>query len=182
MLDHKVIYPATEEWLKRLSKPYLAFIKEEHDGILRSHRELTGGSCYLVGGSIFGPGGIRPPKLENLKPLPSQLLPIHQAWLANCDRHGNEWVRAQQVLRTAVGRAKSWQDIRDMIPDHVLRSFPADFNGLSRQRPDIYAGQPADDGYADRRSEREGYWDTKLLDLYEQVGPTVDLYVSYSLL
>ena len=183
MFDHKTVYPATEAWLTELTKPYLHFIREEHDGLLASHRALTGGGCYLVGGSIFGPGGVRPPKLDKLKPLPAQLLPAHQAWLANCDRHGAEWVRAQQVLRTAIGRAENWQDVRDMIPDHVLRPFPATgLMELTRQRPDLYAGQPSDPNYAQERAARERHWDIKLLDLYEQVAPTIDLYVSYRLL
>lgn len=183
MFDHAKLYPATEAWLTELAKPYLHFIREEHDGILVSHRSLTGGTSYLVGGSIFGPGGIRPAKLDNLKPLPQELLPAHRAWLANCDRHGAEWVRAQQVLRTAIGRAKNWQDVRDMIPDHVLRPFPATgLMELTRERPDLYAGDPTASTYADERFAREKHWDPKLLDLYEQVAPTVDLYVSYRLL
>lgn len=183
MFDHKTVYPATEAWLDQLAKPYLAFIRDEHKNLLSSHRAMTGSSCYLVGGSIFGPGGVRPPKIENLKPLPAELLPVHQAWLANCARHGEEWVRAQQVLRTAIGRAENWQDVRDMIPDHVLRSFPAEgLMALTRHRPDLYAGDPSAPDYAEQRAARELHWDTKLLDLYEQVSPTIDLYVSYSLL
>jgi len=183
VFDQKNLYPATEAWIQELAKPYLHFIKEEHKGIMASHREITGGSCYMVGGSIYGPGGIRPAKLDKLKPLPPQLLPVHQAWLANCDRHGAEWVRAQQVLRTAIGRASNWQDVRDMIPDHVLRPFPADnLMALTRTRPDIYAGEPSDPKYLEERKLRETYWDNKLLDLYESVAPTIDLYVSYRLL
>jgi hypothetical protein len=33
-----------------------------------------------------------------------------------------------------------------------------------------------------RSKLRETYWDNKLLDLYESVAPTIDLYVSYRLL
>ena len=183
MFDHKNVYPATERWLDELAKPYLHFIREEHDGILTSHRALTGGACYMVGGGIFGPGGIRPAKLEKLKPLPEQLLPAHRAWMVNCDRHGAEWVRARQVLHTVIGRAENWQDIRDMVPDHVLRPFPADgLMELTRTRPDLYAGPPDDSNYAQERVERERYWEVKLLDLYEQVAPTINLYVSYRLL
>ena len=183
MLNYKIIYPLTEAWLTELARPYLRFLYEEHNAILASHRELTGGVCYLAGGAIFGPGGVQPAKLDKLKPLPSQLLPVHQTWLANYNRHETEWVRAKQILRTVVGRAKTWQDIRDMVPDHVLRPFPSiGLMELTRQRPDLYAGQPDDPTYTQERKERERYWDTKLLDLYESVAPTINLYVSYRLL
>lgn len=183
MFDQKTLFPATEVWLNELAKPYLRFVKEEHESILRSHRQLTGGQCYVVGGSMFGEGGMRPTKLVGLKPLPPELLPAHCAWLTNCERHGAEWVRAQQVLRTAIGRAENWQDIRDMIPDHVLRPFPATgLMELTRHRPDLYAGEPSDSSYAAEREVREKHWDPKLLDLYQQVAPTINLYVSYRLL
>ena len=108
---------------------------------------------------------------------------MHHAWMANCDRHANEWVRAQQVLRTAIGRAENWQDIRDMIPDRLLKLFPAEgLMDLASRRPDIYAGDPNDPEYPRERELRMMYWEPKLLDLYESVAPTIDLYLSYRLL
>lgn len=183
MFDYKNVYPAMTHWLASLAKDYFAYIREEHAKLMQQHRSLTGGECYLVGGSIFGPGGARPPRLNGLKPLPPQLVPQHEEWLALCKQHGFEWTRATQVLRTAFSRTQCWQDVRDMIPDHVLRTFPAEgLMDLERTRPDLYAGSQEDPSYAQERALRERYWEPKLLDLYEQVAPTINLYVSYRLL
>ena len=183
MFDHKTFFPAMETWLTELAKPYLHFMRETHDELLASNRALTGNACYLVGGEIIGPGGVRPPKLGRVAPLPAQLMDAHLSWKAGKQRHTHEWVKACQVLRTAAGRAENWQDLRDMIPDHVLRPFPATgLMELTRCRPDLYAGDPGSSNYRAEREAREKHWDPKLLDLYEQVGPLVDLYVSYRLL
>ena len=183
MLDRGQLNSAKRKWFSELSGPYLRYVQQEHEELLQRHQELTGGTAYIVGGAIYSvhPGQQR--DLSKLKKLPDALLPAHAAWVANCNRHRHEWVQVEQVLNTALTHANSWQDIRDMIPDHVLRPFPATgLMELTRTRPDLYAGQPTDPTYSQERGEREKHWGTKLLDLYERVAPTIDLYVSYRLL
>lgn len=184
MFDSKKVYPAMKAWLDELARAYLGFLREEHDRLLTENRALTGNTAYLVGGQIFGPGGVRPPRLRGgLAPLPSQLMDAHLSWVAGMERHQTEWQKATQALQLAVSRCTSWQDFRDMLPDHVLRPFPATgLMELERTRPDLYAGAPQEPEYVENRRQRELYWEPKLLDLYEQAAPTIDLYVSYRLL
>ena len=182
--DTKAILLTIEQWLTELAKPYLWFIQDNHNKLLAQHRSMTGSNCYLMGGKLIGPGGKHPGKIEGrLKPLDPSLHVLHYEWLDQFRQHEEEWVKAMQVLRTVFAKAKNWQDVRDMIPDFVLRSFPAQgLMALSRTRPDLFAGSKDDPNYPKERADREVHWDTKLLDLYEQAAPSINFYVGYKLL
>lgn len=182
----KALFMGTQRWLDELARPFLETLKAEHAELLRSHRTHTGGDAYIVGSSIFVAGGgtTRPMGFSGkVTPLSEQLVPAHQAWFELISRHNREWRRTRQILQLLVGRAKNWQDLRDMFPDAVLRPFPASgLMELTRTRPDLYAGDPADSTYPQERRLRTDFWSPELLDKYEQVAPTVNLYVSYRLL
>lgn len=181
--DTKAILKEIEVWLSNLAKPYLWFIQDKHNKLLAANRSMTGSNCYLMSGKIFGPGGKHPGKIEGkLQSLPEPLRPDHIEWAEQMRIHEEEWVKAMQVLRTVFGRAKRWQDIRDMLPDFVLRTLPFDVMKLHRTRPDLFAGSKNDPNYPQERALREQHWDPKLLDLYEQATPSINFYVGYKLL
>lgn len=182
--DTKAILLTIDQWLAEISKPYLWFIQDTHNKLLAQHRSMTASNCYLMAGKIFGPGGKHPGKIEGrLVALDPSLHVQHYEWWAHMQQHEEEWVKAMQVVRTVFGKAKNWQDVRDMLPDFVLRSFPAQgLMALSRTRPDLFAGSKEDANYAQERADREQHWDSKLLDLYEQAAPSINFYVGYKLL
>lgn len=175
MLDSKTMFTVSELWLDELSRAYLRFLRDEHEILMTHLRSLTGSSFYIADGAIYGYGGevkMRPayPPVK----LPDQLQDMFQAWKAKKLSHKAEWIKVQQVVRTILGRCKDWQDVRDMFPDHVLRSIPV--RGLmdyQRHRPNLSTDFPP---------EQQSPWDEKLVKLYNQVKSTINLYVSYKLL
>lgn len=191
--DRAVILDFTNHLLDELSKPYLHYMREEFHRLKVANQAITGNTAYLVGSTVFAegmrvlaPGLYRAPA----KPLPPQLMDQHETWLVHWNRHQTEWGRACQAVRTVMARANTDQDIRDLLPDRVLRPVlhQSPLSELTRTRPDIYAGPPPLAGgpeeaeWQARVVEREQLWGPKPVALYAKHGPIIDLYVGYALL
>lgn len=149
--------------------------------VLDNHR-LTGKTAYSINnmGYYAMPMYVFPlnmvPKALDLGPLHSSLVARHGEWAARYEGFQHSGKRASQTLLSLLGKAQSFQDLRDMLPDTVCRVFPADhpIQLLTRSRPDLYACG-LEDGVP-------GHWDPKMVSSYAAISPLVDAYVGYNLL
>lgn len=110
---------------------------------------------------------------ESLHPLQQQ---EHADWLEFYQHHDRDFPRIRQKFGSVLARAKSLQDLRDMIPDHVLRlvNDVEGFSELQRTRPSVdSAGDPA------KLEELALTWDRKILAMYADVSDLLDQYLGY---
>lgn len=182
----------TQKMLKQVPTAFLTHLNKDHDAILNEHRSRYGRAEYLVGSKLFlaTNGDLpraqdRPRALNGIRGLDQDLWQVHNAWYGQYERHLREWRTTCQMVSSLVLRLKTWQDLRNIFPDHVSRPIlqePQLF-GLTRTAPEIYAGHPdATPNYDAERKLREDVWGPRPVSMYNQVAPLVDLYVGYQLL
>lgn len=178
--------------LDRLSTPYLGHINKAHDQILKDQRVLTGLGYYVIGEQQFSGMGKRVMPLmlsrnSNAIPLHPSLRTAHENWFQMFDRHLREWKAITQQLSSIVLRLKTWQEYRDVFPEHVISHVLSEpeLVGLVRRNDCAYPGNPRSmdpDVYATERLRCEAIWGHRPVHLYDQAAPLVDLYVGYKLL
>ncbi|MEO7082390.1 MAG: hypothetical protein ABIY71_12725 [Flavobacteriales bacterium] len=154
----------------------------EYEQLISANQAATSHDCFLVGKQCYFSGQRVYPmaQIRGVPPaLPTAFMPAFQSWKAPFKRLNQDLARITQSIASIVLRAKTPQDIRDMFPEHFLRPLLGGWEtgmDLQRTRLDLYADNP------DGRQEREQIWEPKLLDMYERIAPTIDLYLGYKLL
>ena len=161
----------------------------QYEQLMAAHRAATGYTCFLVGRQVyFSSQNAQPLALVTGTPpgLHPSLVPAFQAWEQPFKRLNQDLARIKQTIGSIVMRAKTCQDIRNMFPDHFLRPLLNSWlPGMELQRTslDLYAGPSKPfTSPTQERLNREALWDPHLLDMYERVGGTIDLYLGYKLL
>lgn len=184
------IQSALNTLLTRLPRAYLEFINKPHNQILQQH------GSYVVGGMYFSNATERVTPLAKIRKdtvpmrtLPANLFPQHAAWYQTYREYEREWATVSQQFRSIGQRLQSWQELRDVLPEQVIR--PAldleGLQGLTRSQPDLYAGAPPTNpalmsNYRQERKDREAIWGERLVYIYDSVAPTVDLYVGFKVI
>ena len=191
VIANHVFQSLTQRLLAELPVAYLSHINKPHDLILQEQRNRTGQGEYLVGNMLFNNNRMgRMHTVQQLpghrmQPLDPSLRDAHRDWYKLYSQHRSEWRTACQMISSVMMRVQTWQDFRDCLPDHVSRPILSEpeLVGLTRMRPEIYAGPPATTpNYDAERQIREDLWGPRPVSMYNQVAPLVDLYVGYSLL
>lgn len=157
--------------------------------LVNEHRAMTGANHYVYGANAFmDTGRVVPISQVKFKTQASKLhddlLPQHLEFWKDYQEYAQSWQLVSQSLRSVSMRAKSWQDLRDMLPDHVLSGFMSEpeLQGLQRTRPDLYAGPESADDYQQRLQDRLIHWDEFLVKMYSRIGGTISLYLGYKFL
>lgn len=178
-------------FLQHLDRSYSAFFGAACAAIGTSNFFIYGSNAFFANQEIQPVRTIKLPSMTGTATLDPKFLPEFLAWYEEHQRHLREWGRVEQTLSSILLRAKDLQDLRDMLPEHVVAPIIRTSNILlTRTRPDLYAGVPPptkahielDSKYLIARKERELYWDSRLLDMYERIGGIIDLYMGYRLL
>lgn len=140
----------------------------------------VGANCYLEGQNVHHRNKVQGAGF--VPSLPSSLLGLFREWETPYKQIQEDTDRIRQSLRSILLRADSWQEIRNMVPDHVQR--PAiHITACERTTLDLYAGIPDNtQPPTEARLQREAIWDPRLLDMYEKVGGLIDIYMGYALL
>lgn len=181
-VEMREFYRATEAWFVDLAEPYLRHLTEEHNAIVEAHKIITTAPRFSYRGKLYAAEGVSPYK-GTLVPLVSNLHARFEELLMQKARHIQEWAPTKQLLQHVMGKAQDYQELRDMFPDSLARTFPLEcVKALPRTRPDFYAGYKDDPDYARNREERELFWDAPTLEMAEQFMPTINLYLSYLIL
>ncbi len=179
---------------KRLTESISKYYREkvlesDFKAIFNEHRSRTGANHYIVGTNcFFEDSRISPVKAvrfgSNAVRLDKELYPQHIIWWNEYSDYARDWSRVSQTLSSIVIRAQSWQDIRDMLPNHMLQSFLQEDNflGLSRTRPHLYAGRPGSKEYDENFITLMQHWDMQLIAMYSSIGDTISTYIGYKLL
>lgn len=157
--------------------------------LLADHIRLNGGgNSFLVGSLVHFENQLVLP-LSRVVGVPrglhQSLVPAFLAWEKPFKELNVQLDRIRQTLNSILMRAKSWQDVRNMVPDYYSRPLHhlPPMAGLQRTTLDLYAGRPVAFGpISKERLDREAVWDPRLLNMYERVGGIIDLYLGYKLL
>ncbi|WP_199097267.1 hypothetical protein [Dyella sp. ASV21] len=159
-----------------LPAPFKRTMAGQFEQISAAHRSNTGANAFLYGQDVyFDTGVVLPITRVKGKPqsLAPELLPTFLAWLKPTKEMQADLDRIRQVLGSIVMRAKSWQDVRDMLPDRLLAFSTSTHIDLPRTTPDLQEAA---------KQGGEPIWNASLTRLYAQVGDIIDLYLGYKLL
>lgn len=190
MIDNAKMQLFTKNLTFKISKHYREkILGDAFNKIFNDHRSRTGSNHYIVGTNCFFENSqIIPVKdvrftgqAEKLNP---EFYPQHIIWWNEYSEYARDWDRVSQTLSSIIMRAQSWQDIRDMLPNHVLQDFLNDerFLGLSRTRPHLFAGKPGSKEYEENFTPLMQHWDMQLITMYSRIGDTISTYIGYKLL
>lgn len=160
----------------------------QYEQLMATHTGATRYTCFLVGRKVYFPNQVVHDQVlvrGSPPPLARELMPAFHAWELLFKQLYRDLSRISQTVSSVLARAKSWQDARNMFPDHFLRPLLGlpQFAGMQRTALDLYAGPPA--AFApptQDRLDREAVWDPRLVNMYGQVGGLIDLYLGYKLL
>lgn len=170
-----------QEFAKLLCGTLPAAVKRtmanQYEQLMAGHRAQTGATqCFLVGRhGYFADQNVLPLARIRGTPnaLPENLMPAFHEWEAPFKALERDLTRIKQTIGSIVMRAQSWQDVRNMFPDHFSRPvlFFSQFDLMQRTTVDLQAGPEAD-----------AVWGENLTKMYTRVGNLVDLYLGYKLL
>lgn len=168
--------------LKHAHDSYARFLHLELGDLLSQQERATGQRGYLFGFRAYTDKHMAVP-VSNLpiadRPkvvLPVELHSEHYGWAENHARHQADFQRLSQGLTSILLRVDNLQDLRDILPDHVLGpalQHPA-IQGISRSNPPLYTAPPAVWG--------DAHWGAKPMELYATIGPLLETYLGYTLL
>lgn len=181
-VDRETVDTFTSAVLRYISSSCAKLLQRELDAILDQQFQMTQQRGYLQGFRAFTPHSLGKPLLELLpadRPtalLPAALQPQHDSFVANLDQHRRESGRIAQGITSILLRARTDQELRDLLPDHVLgpvRHNPI-IAHLDRSMPSL------------ETSSREEWarlpWDDRLLAIYAGIAPYISTYMGYTLL
>lgn len=179
-----------KQFLNDLERPYNGFLASQMADLVGQNEAVTGAPCYMIGDTVYARGPIIAKvgkyKLGGIAELQPHLQPLHDDFISHFNEHANNWLRFSQALQVILMRAGDWQELRDMLPDHVLAPYLTEEWGLGslpRVRPDLGSVPVSVYNNVDGKVEYHSPpWDYALVKQYRAISETVDLYVGYRLL
>jgi hypothetical protein len=173
----------TQAVIKDVCKPRRHMLRTTFDKIFleQQARNINSMNAYLVGVQAFFYGmKVMPISAISpgyyLTPLASDLQERHRDWYADFSVYQRDRQKFQQTMSSLFLRAKTWQDLRDMLPEHVIRPILpeiAALQGVHRLRPDL------DTAINDQQTL---HWEPRSMVMYQQISSLVNLYKGYALL
>lgn len=179
-----------QQLVRDLEKPYQRFIKEEQDELIEANRQFTGASTFMEGGEVFATNGVIAQlgklRLHNIDRLDPSLQERFTAFQEHRREHEARYRQVAQALQVILATANSWQELRDMLPEHVIRPYLNGwgFKGLNRIRPDLASVEVSI--FNMREGKVVEYaappWLMDQVERYRAISDQVDLYIGYKLL
>ncbi len=167
---------------RELLLSYEGTLKRELEEIFMKQRKFTPSiDAYEHAGVYFSKdpyylGDFRNlPKGSNVEPLHATLIQEHEQVYKDFTNHRSMWERTKQTLNTIVSKAQIPQDLRDMLPDYVLRLVFTEtpIHGLTRSRPDLFTVD---------KSIAVMHWSGDQIARYESIAAQLETYVGFRLL
>lgn len=163
----------TSTLLATLPKAVKRTMAGQYEQLMSASQGCTGCTCFFVGHEVY----FKDQKVYSAKQvpgtapaLPDALMPLFMAWKEPVAAMEKNLSSISQTLHSILLRATSWQDVRNMIPDHFIQPMLThwDMEGLQRTERDLQ--DPA------------ASWEPRLLQMYAQVAGKIDLCLGYKLL
>lgn len=173
-----------------LSGDYSKTLGMMYETLFADNRSRTGANHYVMGDKVFFEyQQMRPVTqvkfgINGSRALSKDLQNAHYVWFNEYSDFILDRAKIEQTIKSIVMRATSWQDFRDMFPDHIIRDFIPRHNALAvlnRTRPDLDVGPKHSPNYQQNLIDRHE-WPVGLLDMYTKIGGTLSMYVGYKYL
>lgn len=199
-MDAKILAAFSYTVVKEIENSYARFLGNELRKMIDESQGLNPGvmPAYYHNGQCFCLTPEGHPNIVTLQFMPNNMMPPslsdtlraqHEKWHRHLIKHQQDMPRIKQGLSAVFTRIKSTQDVRDMLPEHVIRLVMGKgfIDGIPRTRPDVYAGLPPVAGgdeveYKAALDERLLHWDPKVIRMYEPIGHLVDQYLAFKFL
>lgn len=172
-----------------LSKYYREkILNPKFKNLFAEHRSRTAAAHYVVNDLVFFESGnfsrVQEVRFAGMGvKLDDDLYEHHVTWWEDYSQFDQDKKKIAQTLHSILLRAENWQDVRDMLPNHVQNIIQyGKLQDLSRTRPDLFAGLPTSSNYTQELIDRGQYWPMQLISMYSKIGGSIATYLGYKLL
>lgn len=163
----------TTDLANALPRDFKRTTAAEYKQLMGAHRSATGSNAFLVGREVYFDDQVVFPITRvkgNPQPLSQDLLPAFFAWEKPQKMLAEDLARITQGLHSILLRAKTWAEVRNMLPDRLLAC--STFTPIDVPRTAVSLDDP----------DAAAAWSDTLVGMYARIKPLIDLYLGYKLL
>ena len=180
-MDAKVRYEFSLDIVASITRDYRSLVSHHLENLTDAHWQATGKMGYIYDGKGYASKpmrvfdlGMKPFGLT-LGPLSVSLVDQHLGWLTGYSSYQEAFKKLSQGVLSLLAKAKTAQELRDMLPDLSYRNLSPTHTlaQLPRATHDLYAAQ---------LDNAQTHWDSRLVTQYAGIASLVDTFNGYSLL